>query len=147
MKNKRNIKYIFVHCTATRSDASVQSILNAFKLRDWSRPGYHYLVDRYGKIHTLWPESDITNGVRGYNRNSIHIAYIGGVDGAGRASDTRTFAQRVSLRSAVRCLQSDYPSARVLGHRDISPDTNGNGRVDAWERIKECPSFDVATEL
>jgi len=36
-----------------------------------------------------------------------------------------------------------FPNAVVLGHRDFSTDTNGNGIIDKWEWIKSCPSFDV----
>jgi hypothetical protein len=28
----------------------------------------------------------------------------------------------------------------------LSPDTNYNGIVDPWERIKECPCFEVKAE-
>lgn len=31
----------------------------------------------------------------------------------------------------------------VIGHRDTSPDLNGNGRIDPQEYIKACPCFDV----
>ena len=40
-----------------------------------------------------------------------------------------------------------YPDAKVVGHRDLSPDTNYNGIVDPWERIKECPCFEVIEEF
>jgi len=40
-----------------------------------------------------------------------------------------------------------YPEAKVVGHRDLSPDTNYNGIVDPWERIKECPCFEVIGEF
>ena len=39
-----------------------------------------------------------------------------------------------------------YPQAEILGHRDISPDTNHNGIVDPWEYIKACPCFNVREE-
>ena len=35
---------------------------------------------------------------------------------------------------------------QVIGHRDISPDTNNNGVIDHFERIKECPCYDVIPE-
>jgi N-acetylmuramoyl-L-alanine amidase len=39
-----------------------------------------------------------------------------------------------------------YPKAVILGHRDTSPDLNGNGIVEPCEWLKECPSFDAAKE-
>ena len=35
---------------------------------------------------------------------------------------------------------------QVIGHRDTSPDTNNNGVIDPFERIKECPCYDVIPE-
>jgi N-acetylmuramoyl-L-alanine amidase len=40
----------------------------------------------------------------------------------------------------------DYPEARVVGHRDLSPDINGNGEVEPIEWTKECPCFKVREE-
>lgn len=136
MKSKRQIKWVFVHCTGTRPDASVKSIVEGFRHRGWQNPGYHFLVDTHGIIHTLLHPDEIANGVRGYNRNSIHIAYIGGIDSNGRPSDTRTVQQTNSLRAAVRVLMADNPGAQLLGHRDIWP----RGQ---WK--KECPCFEVST--
>ncbi|MEO4805671.1 N-acetylmuramoyl-L-alanine amidase, partial [Bacteroides thetaiotaomicron] len=47
----------------------------------------------------------------------------------------------------VHELLQRYPEAKVVGHRDLSPDTNYNGIVDPWERIKECPCFEVIGEF
>jgi hypothetical protein len=35
----------------------------------------------------------------------------------------------------------------VCGHRDLSPDLNGNGEIEPEEWIKQCPCFDVAKEF
>ena len=41
-------------------------------------------------------------------------------------------------------LQQQYPAIRyVIGHRDTSPDLNGNGHIEPEEYIKACPCFDV----
>lgn len=44
-------------------------------------------------------------------------------------------------------LRRQYPAARILGHRDLSPDLNNDGKITPNEFIKACPSFDVATWL
>ena len=36
---------------------------------------------------------------------------------------------------------------RVCGHRDLSPDLNGNGEIEPEEWIKQCPCFEVAKEF
>jgi len=43
-------------------------------------------------------------------------------------------------------LKERWPKAEIKGHRDCSPDTNHNGKVDRWEWLKECPSFDAFNE-
>jgi len=40
----------------------------------------------------------------------------------------------------------DYPGCRVCGHRDLSPDLNGNGEIEPEEWIKACPCFEVKAE-
>lgn len=142
----RTIERIFVHCTAGRQNATVENVLFEFKKKAWKRSGYHYLILANGAIHQLLEDSKISNGVRGYNNTSINIAYTGGIDSDGNAIDNRTEEQKKSLIYLLKVLKKRYPKAKIMGHRDISPDKNGNGIIDPWERIKECPCFDAITE-
>jgi hypothetical protein len=66
---------------------------------------------------------------------------------SGQAADTRTDAQKQSMRDLVMRLKQEYPIVEVLGHRDTSPDLNDNGIVESSEWIKMCPCFDAATEF
>ena len=142
----RNIKYIFVHCTASQQTATVQQILKEFTQRGWRIPGYHYIVDPKGMLTQLVAEDRISNGVKGYNAESINVAYIGGIDSKKKAIDNRTPEQKKTLLNILTRLKQKYPNAIIMGHRDISPDKNHNGIVDPWERIKECPCFNAKTE-
>lgn len=54
--------------------------------------------------------------------------------------------QKHSLRVLVRALLVDYPGCKVCGHRDLSPDLNGNGEIEPEEWVKQCPCFDVSKE-
>lgn len=142
----RKIKRIFVHCTAGSQKTTVKGLLEEFKRKGWRMPGYHWVVSPDGTCTSLLPESQVANGVYGYNGSSVHVAYIGGVDGNLKSMDNRTPEQKASLRSLLREIHARYPDAEILGHRDISPDKNGNGIVDPWERIKDCPCFEAKTE-
>lgn len=143
----RKIERIFVHCTASSQKATVQSILAEFRKKKWRVPGYHWLIDKDGKITQLVDENIVANGVKGYNSTSVHVAYIGGIDKQHpNGIDTRTKDQKAALEILLTQLHQRYPNAEILGHRDISPDTNHNGKVDSWERIKECPCFDAKKE-
>lgn len=142
----RNIKYIAVHCTAGSQKQTINDLKAEFKRKGWKYPGYHYVISPDGTITQLLDESLVSNGVKGYNSVSINVAYIGGIDTKGKAVDNRTEAQKASLLNLLRHLHKKYPDAVIQGHRDFSPDQNGNGKVDAWERIKECPCFDAKVE-
>lgn len=85
---------------------------------------------------------------KGYNERSIGIAYEGGLDEKGWPADTRTEQQKRSLRVLVRVLKEDFPTIeRVVGHRDLSPDLDGDGVVEPDEWTKACPCFEVEREL
>lgn len=146
----RDIKYIAIHCTAGSQKQTAEDIVNYHKkVLKWQRPGYHYIIDTFGIVHATHPEHLNSNGVKGFNRWIINIAYIGGVESqSGKlvAVDNRTDAQKKSMLTLLKDLRKRYPSAVIQGHRDFSPDKNGNGIVDPWERIKECPCFDAKIE-
>ena len=128
----REIKYIVVHCTATPTDTKIESIQRYWKEQlGWKNPGYHYIIKRNGEIVKINDEENISNGVKGYNKNSVHISYIGGVDKNNNAIDNRTNAQRHAMFNKLVALSEKYPGAIILGHRDFPGVT------------KLCPSFDV----
>lgn len=142
----RGIKRIFVHCTAGSQRQTVADLQAEFKHKGWKNPGYHYVIQADGTVKQLLGEQFVSNGVKGYNSTSVNVAYMGGIDADGKAVDNRTDAQKASLLTLLKELKERYPKAEILGHRDISPDTNGNGIVDPWERIKECPCFNARDE-
>jgi len=154
MPRPKKVKTIVIHCTA--GFGSIESIKRFWKnTLGWKSVGYHRVVDVDGKIHDLAGLSTITNGVRGYNSSSIHIAYIGGVDkdNVHKAEDTRTDKQKLMIdhciSTALLWLEKNgvnIDNILVCGHRDFSTDQNKNGVIESWERIKECPSFDALHE-
>ena len=111
----RNIKYIVTHCTATKQDAKISSIVNYWKnVLNWKNPGYHFIIDQAGNICKLQDITKIANGVQNYNKYSVHIAYIGGIDKAGKPLDNRTLKQKDQLLYKVRELKRMFPNAVVL---------------------------------
>ena len=138
----RKIKYIAVHCTAGSPKSTVRDLELEFKRKGWKAPGYHYVITADGKIHQLLDTEKVSNGVKGYNSVTVNIAYTGGMDGV----DNRTDEQKKSLIILLKLLRKRYPDAVIQGHRDFSPDLNGNGKIEKSEWIKMCPSFDAKTE-
>lgn len=132
----RTINNIVIHCTATAQTATVRSIRRYWReVLGWRSPGYHRIVEADGTMVVIAPDSAVCNGVAGHNANSLHISYVGGIDGLNMPKDTRTNAQRVTLERQVREWRRLYPNARILGHRDF-PGVK-----------KACPSFDVPAWL
>lgn len=143
-KYGRAIRRIVIHCTATSQNATVKAIQNYwFNNKKWSRNGYHIMISPDGTINKLEPFNKISNGVRGYNADSINISYIGG-----KSSDDRTYMQRKVMKEVVQALLAELGPVEVVGHRDLAfIDKNGNGKAEPNEWLKRCPSFDVYSWL
>lgn len=145
----RTIKYIIVHCSATAEgkDFHAKDIDKWHRQRGFNSIGYHYVIDLDGKIEVGRPESQVGAHCAGYNSVSIGVCYIGGCGKDGKTpKDTRTAEQRDSLRRLLIELKRKYPAAVICGHRDMSPDKNHDGKIEPWEWMKACPSFDAKTE-
>ncbi len=147
-RTERSINLLVIHCSATRDGVpyTPEQLERDHRARGFDGPGYHFYIRRNGDIKTLRDIDRPGAHVRGHNAHSIGICYEGGLDTHGRPADTRTPWQRHSLRVVVAALLADYPVARVCGHRDLSPDLNGNGIVEPHEWTKQCPCFDVERE-
>jgi len=153
---KENIDAIVIHCSATREgqDVRASDIDKMHKERGFAMIGYNYVIDLDGKVEVGRPLSMNgahcnTKGLSGksYNYHSIGICYVGGLDRDGNPKDTRTVAQKVALDDLVYRLIEEYPIVEVLGHRDASPDKNGDGKITSNEWIKQCPCFDAKSEF
>lgn len=118
--------------------------------------GYHFVIDTTGAVYTGRGVEEVGAHVAGFNANSIGICLVGGVERDG----SFTPAQWNSLRDVVQGQAKELgvpltasvpgpagPSAGICGHRDLSPDTNHNGKVEPGEWLKTCPGFDVASWL
>lgn len=145
----RTIKYIIVHCSATAEgkDFRAKDIDKWHRQRGFNSIGYHYVIDLDGKIEVGRLEIKVGAHCAGYNSVSIGVCYIGGCGKDGKTpKDTRTAEQRDSLRRLLIELKRRYPAAVICGHRDMSPDKNHDGKIEPWEWMKACPSFDAKTE-
>lgn len=154
-RSKRRIDYIAVHCTATPegNDLTVEQIRKSHKAQGWSDIGYHYVIYRDGTVN-IGRDVDFSGAhVSGYNANSIGISYVGGLENKPGVpysklppKDTRTEEQKASMLALLMDLRKLYPKAIIQGHRDFSPDKNGDGIITPDEWLKACPSFDAKNE-
>lgn len=139
----RRIKYIVVHCSAGNQNAKAADIVRYHTSKEWgckgwSKPGYHYFIEKDGSIVNIHPLEQSSNGVNAaINPVAINICYAGGVDTTKKnlpPKDNRTQAQKTALRGLLVQLKAIYPDAEILGHRDF-PKVH-----------KACPSFDARAE-
>lgn len=130
----RKIDEIIIHCSATPAgrDVTVADIDRWHRERGFDGIGYHYVVDIHGDVHPGRPVERAGAHCLGHNARSVGVCYVGGLDAAGRATDTRTTAQRRALSDLVVRLKTLYPGATVHSHRDFA--------------AKECPCFDATAE-
>lgn len=130
-----NVRYIVVHYTATVPDqqVTVEDITGWHKAKGWKDIGYHYVIYRNGATHLGRRFWEVGAHCRGYNKVSIGVCYVGGIDPkTGCSADTRTYEQKRALRSLLSNLRAAFPTARIVGHRDLRP--------------TGCPGFDVQHE-
>lgn len=151
----KTIDTIIIHCTATKEgvDLTAADIDRMHKAQGWKMIGYNYVIRLDGTIEEGRPltmDGAHCNSKDGrgstYNTHSIGIVYVGGLDKDGKAKDTRTPEQKASLIKLINELCAKYQIVDLLGHRDTSPDLNGDGEIESFEWIKMCPCFDVKAE-
>ena len=144
----RDINLIVVHCSATKEgqDVSLEQIDKWHKARGFRKIGYHYVIGLDG-IPRLGRDIEETGAhVKGHNEDSIGIVYVGGLDADGKPKDTRTAAQKKGLVELLKMLKVQFKDAVICGHRDLSPDRDGDGIVEKHEWLKACPCFDAKEE-
>ncbi len=123
MVNK--ISLLVVHCSDTKNNENLSAIdIHKMHLEfGWDGIGYHKIINRSGKIENGRPEYWIGAHVKGKNDISLGVCLIG--------KNKFTKNQFISLERVLKKWKSLYPSAKIIGHRDI-----GDTR-------KSCPNFDV----
>lgn len=152
----KTIDAIIIHCSATHigQDLRAKDIDRMHRIRGFNQIGYNFVINLDGTVEngrslSIDGAHCNTKGFSGlsYNKHSIGICYIGGMNINGKPADTRTEAQKNALRELVAKLCKEYPIIELLGHRDTSPDLNDNDIVEPSEWIKMCPCFEVRDEF
>lgn len=109
----------------------------------WRDIGYGFVIPRDGSFEIGRGLDEVGAHVRGYNSVSLGGCMVGGVSEDGVPEDNYTDEQWRTADEIVPLLQARYPGAELLGHRDLSPDANGDGVIDRRDWLKICPCFDV----
>lgn len=146
-------KQVIIHCAATPNGKpiSVERIDDMHRRRGFKRTkknvaafnsdlkhiGYNFYIDVDGSCHNGRGLNEVGAHVRGHNRGTVGVCMAG--------TDKFTDAQWMTLRNLAKALEYMYRNDVVFkGHRDYSPDLNGDGKITSNEFIKLCPGFDVS---
>ncbi len=150
MKLRTRTDAIVLHCTATAEFQpwDVEGIDRMHRARhdmDGLGIGYAFLITLDGKVHEgRKPVNAKGCHVRYFNETTIGVSYVGGLrKGDLKPTDTRNPAQVAGMIDICEHLLSMYPNAVILGHRDLSPDKDGDGVIEEFEWMKQCPCFNA----
>lgn len=147
----RDIDHLIIHCSATppSQDIGAAEIDRWHRAKGWWGNGYHFVIRRNGLIESQATGSrcrpldqagaHVGDCGPGWNKRSIGICLIGGVDEKNRAEDNFTPKQYASLKDLVEYLVRSYPGVKVMGHRDLIKLTGA--------APKDCPCFEVSDWL
>lgn len=140
----RHINEIVVHCAATRPAWWATRTLNQkvkeirrwhVEDRGWSDIGYHYLIDRDGKVAEGRSLSRTGAHVRGHNTGSIGICLFGGHGSNENDAFSENFTpeQDRALRKLIADLRTRFPTIRkISGHNEYAAKACPGFRVSQW---------------
>lgn len=141
MAKRKQTKLLVIHCSAS----SLKYPLTNGRLREMHQArgfrdiGYNEWIDRNAVLHVGRGADEIGAHVKGYNS----LAYGIMLEGCRDTFDA-TLEMMHTLHLRLHELQRhQYPDAKICGHRDLSPDADGDGIVEPHEHIKACPRFDA----
>jgi hypothetical protein len=150
MTRRTKTTHIVLHCSATKPNQIIgRDAIREWHIgKGWADIGYAAVVKRNGLIEFGRHFDDIGAHVAGWNGSTVGVCLVGGLypDGSEAVDDFEglyTVEQKHALVDLVQVLKAAYPDALIVGHRDLSPDTNHDGRITQSEWLKSCPGFDV----
>lgn len=133
------VSEIIVHCSATRPDwmegrpiQEKRAEIRRWHLANgWSDIGYHWLIDRDGKVANGRAEAVVGAHVAGHNTGTIGICLIGGHGSSAEDRFTQNFtsAQDLTLRQLIQSIGMRTQVRKISGHNEYA--------------AKACPGFHV----
>lgn len=137
------IREIIIHSAATRPSwmaelpltSKVAEIRRWHLANGWKDIGYHWIIDRDGKVANGRDEMDTGAHTQGHNTGTIGICLIGGH--GSNATDLfdshYTPEQDAALRKLIADIKDRHQIKKISGHNDYA--------------AKACPGFNVAQWL
>lgn len=138
----RSISLIVVHCSATDIQHDIHDIDDWHKKRGFKRSqmpknaynqtdlhiGYHFFIDKLGRIFKGRNEEEVGAHVAGHNANSLGICF----EGNDLFNDAQFRSGQFLIASLL--MKYDLEICHVLPH-------------NALDKVKSCPRFDINEKL
>ena len=119
------IRHIVIHSTTTVPNCTVHDLSNV---------PYHYVITKRGKV-LKFREIESKN-------TCIEIAYLGGLNRAGKHCDNRTAAQNDGLFRVLVQLTDFFPKATIIGADKIYVYSHANPGFDIKSWLNDyIPEF------
>lgn len=122
----REIKQIILHCSDTETGNAESIRKYHIEVKKWADIGYHYVIDRDGKIETGRAIEKIGAHCEGCNSDSIGICLIGKT----QFEDEQT----ESLLTLIFRLRERFGNVKIFGHYE---------KPSAKKQGKTCPNIDM----
>lgn len=137
-----------IHTAATRMDVPhTEAMIRQMHFdRGWSDIGYNCYIRLDGRPCIGRHPDQVGAHAKGVNFTHIGICLEGGLDPDGKPIENyHPAAQLDGLEAAIHWYRRVYPliGNNIRGHRDLSPDLDGDGIIEPHEWIKLCPLMDV----
>ncbi len=129
---RKSTDFIVIHCSATpaKMDIGAKEIDRWHRAKGWFRIGYHFVIRRDGSVEYGRELNTVGAHAVGFNERSVGVCLVGGLAEDGKTSNNNyTPAQWLTLDKLVSELESQFPQAKVVGHRDLLS--------------TQCPAFNV----
>ena len=146
-------EYLIIHHTGgTEANPLADTSHHTYKIVDeyhkslgWEGFGYHFFIDKAGKVKAGRAENYHGAHTKGYNEKSLGICLAGNFD-----ATMPTKEQEISLAVLMQKLVKKYniPAEKVVPHREFATKTcYGRRLADDWARNLLTPVFPKAELL
>ena len=121
LQKRTKTNYIVLHHAAA-TKATVADIDRWHKEKGWTCIGYHFYVDKAGRIFRGRPIDTIGAHCLGHNNDSIGICAEGNFN-----VEKMNDKQKQAVIELLKDLVKKYPKAKIVRHKDLmSTDCPGN---------------------
>ena len=109
-----DITHIAIHHSATQSGTTAAFENHWRNVNGWRNGGYTYVILRSGDVEHNYPETVVTNGVKGHNHYVLNICVVG--------SGQFTYKQEETLLELLTTLMARHQisASNVMGHNEFS---------------------------